>query len=210
MVKEKKFKIGNKEYKFQWLKGKVLEVKSLSHTRGSGTINIDPKGYTSNHISFDGVEQLDIFLQDANGDEHAFKVEEFNFSCRQDHEVTIIKMLANNAKHGPFVGLFNHNTKEFKTKYGLLQTMSRPSSSMYWLLALVLPFIIFILTMYGLDFLFLKVFGHGSDSADLPLYFFAFFILISALWISLIVLYQRKKSSRYNQLVKSYKSLDIQ
>jgi hypothetical protein len=209
MVKEKKVKIGNKEYKFQWLKGKVLEVKSLSHTRGGGTINIDPRGYTSNQISFNAVEQLDIFLEDANGDEHAFKVEEFNFSCRQDHEITIIKMMVNNTKHGPFIGLFNHNTKEFKTKYGLLQTMSRPSSSMYWLLALGLPFFIFIFTLLGLDYLFITVFDSASDSGNLPLYYFASFITISALWIALIVLYQKKKSSIYNRLVKTYKSLDI-
>ncbi|WP_100611360.1 hypothetical protein [Confluentibacter lentus] len=207
MVREKKIKIANKDYKFQWLKGKILEVKSLSHTRGGGTIYTSSHGYSSGNINIHGIEELNVFLEDSNGDELAFKLENFNFSCREGHEITIIKMIVNNSNHDPFVGLFNHNTKEFKTKFGLLQSASRPSSSFYWLLALVSPIPIFISIALGFDFLIGSVDGSNENASIIR---FLSFITIIAVWIMLLVFYQKKKSGRYNRLVSEYKKLNIQ
>src|SRR5690606_7642658 len=207
MVREKKIKIANKHYKFQWLKGKVIEVKSLSHTRGGGTIYTSHQGYTSGNINIVGVEELNVFLEDDNGNEQAFKLENFNFSCRKDHEITIIKMMVNNSNYGTFLGLYNHNTKEFKTKYGFLQSATRPSSSIYWLLALVSPIVILITIAFSFDFI---IGSYFTTKDALPIVYLLTFIATISIWIALLVIYQRKKSIRYNMLVNEYKKLNIE
>lgn len=202
MVGEKSIKIDGKNFKFQWLKGKVLEVKSLARTVGGGEIWVSPNQTTSSNIQIGSVEQLDLFLEDASGAEHAFKLEDFNFSCRTGHKITIIKLLVNNAKRGPFIGLYNHTTREHRVKYGLMQIMTRPSRTPSCLMALMAPFVLGLILYFLLGIIFN---GEAPREVVLPLTFGASF----AIWIVLLVLYQNKKNRKYGKLKNAYDSLPI-
>ncbi len=201
MVGEHKVRINNKNFKFQWLKGKVLEVKTLARTVGGGTIYSD-RYTSSSNISINSVEQLDIFLEDASGTEHAFKLEDFNFSCREGHEITIVKLLINNAKSGQFIGLYNHSTREGRVKYGLFQTMTRPSRAPSCLIALLAPFIIGIVLAFLLDIVLDDL---ALKDALILLTFGSSF----AIWIILLVVYQNKKNRKYRKLKDAYDKLPI-
>ncbi|MCK0147632.1 hypothetical protein MWU78_18400 [Arenibacter sp. F26102] len=107
-------------------------MKTLAKTVGGGTIYSDRYAYSSN-IEINSVEQINVFLEDAYGSEHAFKLEDFNFSCREGHEITIVKLLIDNNKQGPFIGLYNHTTREHRVKYRLMQIMTSPSMILYCL-----------------------------------------------------------------------------
>jgi hypothetical protein len=208
MIGEKQIKIGNNTFEFQWLKGKVLHVNSLAKTEGGGTIYTHPNAYTSSQINISSIEQLDIFLEDASGEEHSFKLDNFNFSCRAGHEVTVIKL--NNVKYGggPFVGLYNHNTKERRTKEYFFRSMTRPSSTPSWLLGLFLPPFLWIAIFFFSDSFLSGILGADPDSI-LVITFFMAMVMTVGMWILLIVLYQSKKSGKYNQLRNAYYKIEL-
>lgn len=208
MVEETQVKIGNNTFKVQRLKGKVLQVNSLAKTEGGGTIYTHPNAYTSSQINISSIEQLDIFLEDASGTEHAFKLENFNFSCRAGHEITILKLENVKYGNGSFVGLYNHNTKERRTKEYYFRNMTRPSSTPSWLLGLFMPPIIWITLLFFSYSFLAEILGADFDSVFI-ITFFITMILTIVMWILLIVLYQSKKSRKYNQLKNAYYKIDL-
>ncbi|MCB0461941.1 MAG: hypothetical protein R2816_12390 [Flavobacteriaceae bacterium] len=203
-MKEKKVRINNRNYKFQWLKGTVLEVKTLAKTVGGGTIYSHPNMSTSSDINISSIEQLDIFLDDEFGNEHAFKLENFNFSCRKGHKITIIKLLINNSKSGSFIGLYNHNTREHRIKDYLLKTITRPSSALFWLVGIFAPFLI------GLAFIYLLADVLRTEEDFILLFSIICTGFVSVLlWVLLIIMYQSRKSSRFKKLRNAYNALNI-
>lgn len=209
MVNEYRFKIADKPFRFQWLKGKVLEVKSLARTVGGGQVWVSPHQTTSSNITIRSVEQLDIFLEDASGAEHAFKLEDFNFSCRKGHEITIVKLLAGNNRNGPFVGLENHNTENGRVKYGLMHDMVRPSSALTWLLALTLPFAIWFLYIYALEILINALGIRDNLEAFVLLSIIATLFTVPIVWLMLYFGYQRKKAKRRKMMTATYNGLKL-
>lgn len=201
MVGEQQLRIGNNNYKFQWLKGRVLDVKSLAKTVGGGRIYVQ-QYTTSSDIRIDSIEQLDIFMEDSSGVEHAFKLDNFNFSCREGHEITMVKVLVNHAKNGPYVSLFNHSTREGRTKYYLLETLSKPNSVSSCMVALFVPIALVAVYFAILLLIRLDVFWQNA----------LFVLLLGAVFIGWVVLYlsyQNRKTRQYRSLKNACDGLPL-
>lgn len=203
----KQIKIGHNSFTYVWVTGKIIEVKEIAKTVGGGTIYVDPRVSTTSNINISSIIEQDVFLEDTAGQEYAIKLENFNFSCRAGHTITVIKIKKNNEQTGTYIGAFNHNTKEHKKKYYLFSSLTRPDSTTYWLMALCTPFaLVFGFSIFHTQYH--NMFGDYADLAQATSY-----LLIPALtillWIIIYVKYQRKKRKYRNLLQKAYASIDI-
>lgn len=90
---------------------KHLETK-ISSTGGGGT-TVGGFGTTNRvRVTSKTITHDDIFLQNEQGEEKAFKFKNFNISCREGHELTVISVIQKGKERGPHLAVVNHTTNE--------------------------------------------------------------------------------------------------
>lgn len=113
--------IDGKPLQFHYFTGKVMssqkskETQVTSHQGGT-------QGNPTTHVSSYTIDHHELFLSDASGTERAFKMQNFDFPCREGHTLTVMWAIPEGSEQGPFVAVRNHNTGELhKPDQKLLQ-----------------------------------------------------------------------------------------
>jgi hypothetical protein len=89
--------------------GKNMETKVSGSGGGGGMYNgtggTAPVTITSHTIIHD-----QIFLIDEKGSESSFQLQGFNVACRKDNKLSVIWVIKQGGKTGPYVSVVNHTT----------------------------------------------------------------------------------------------------
>lgn len=116
--------IGGKKYEAYWVAGKVAaanrQLETRVHGGGSGG-NSAPAPVTSTTVTHD-----EIFLIDNDGKEHSLRLQNWNVSSREGHEMLAIWLIKKGKSTGPYVVIHNRTLNETYYNDAVLTKMHRP------------------------------------------------------------------------------------
>lgn len=185
----KTLKINGTEYTFQPTTGKVLstnknlETKVSGHGGGGGTFR--GTGFTNSvKITSKTTVHDQIFIEDSNGTEHAYQLQDFDVSCREGNQLTILAAFKLNKNSGYNFAAINHTTR--KTFYSEKNLQKIASPNIFLFLG------IFVVTL----FIFAKIF---SGSA---------LIIGLILFLSMLIYYIVRMKQNISMIKRSIVSTD--
>ena len=128
----KTMKINGNEFTFQSTTGKVLstnknlETKVSGHGGGGGSFR--GTGFT-NSVKIKSTTTIhdQLFIEDADGSEHSYQLQDFDISCREGNQITILAAFKDNAKSGRNFAVINHTTKKTFFSEHNLQKIAAPN-----------------------------------------------------------------------------------
>ena len=132
--------VNGQQFSFEATTGKVLNTSKNLETvvqssvsggggrlsEGSGRIRPVEVSVSSTTIVHD-----QLFLEDAQGREHAFQLQGFDVACREGHELSLVFALRAGATQGPYVAVINHSTRQKFYNEAVLHRLSKPSAALY-------------------------------------------------------------------------------
>jgi len=96
-------------------------------------VNLEPLQVTSSTIVHD-----QIFLRDAQGQEHVFNLQNLQVDCREGHSLTVVRATWSGNQAGKFVEVVNNSLSTTYQDSATIEALSQPSSIPYILLCTVL------------------------------------------------------------------------
>ncbi len=106
-----------KTFDLYWITGKVMNAGKNMETRvhgggGGGFTYQGTGGSAPVTISSTTVIHDQIFLEDAQGQEHAFQLQNFNVACREGNALSIIWAIRKGKSKGPYIVVYNRTTSQ--------------------------------------------------------------------------------------------------
>ncbi len=136
--------IGRKTYEHHFVTGKVASAEKQLETKvsggGGGGGSYRGTGYTAPvTVSSTTTTHDAIYLVDGSGQEHALRLQDWDLSVREGHELTAVWLIKKGKSSGDYVAMHNATLKETNYDDKTLAKLHRT----WWLvpLSLVLPFV---------------------------------------------------------------------
>jgi hypothetical protein len=124
--------VGGKLYEVHSLQGRVAAATKHLETRvhggGGGGYTHQGSGYTAPvTVSSTTVTHDQIFVIEPNGREHALRLENWNISTREGHELVAVWLIKKGKASGPYVVIQNRTLNETQYNDQELEKLCRPS-----------------------------------------------------------------------------------
>ena len=136
--------IGRKVYEHHFVTGTVASADKQLETKvsggGGGGGSYRGTGYTAPvTVSSKTVTHDAIYLVDANGQEHALRLQDWDLSVREGHELTAVWLIKKGKSKGDYVAMHNATLGDTTYDAKVLAKLHRT----WWLvpLSLLLPFV---------------------------------------------------------------------
>lgn len=103
--------VGGKRCQFHYFTGKVMSSQKQKET----VVSSQTYGTQNNpqvSVSSTTVDHHEFFLMDDSGKEQSFKTVNLDFPCREGNIASVIWVIPEGAREGPYVEVCNHNTGE--------------------------------------------------------------------------------------------------
>lgn len=106
---------GGGEYALHYTTGTVEETGKNMETRvsGGGGGGATYGGYGGTApvtIRSQTIVHDQLFVTDANGEEHSFQLQDFNVACRAGHKISVIWAIKKGKQTGKYIAVVNHTT----------------------------------------------------------------------------------------------------
>lgn len=128
---EREILINGKVWRHHFVTGTVANAVKQLETKvsggGGGGYSHQGTGYTAPvQISSTTTTHDNIFLVDGAGKEHAIRLQNWDLSVRETHQLTAIWLTKGNGKGGPYVAIHNATLGETDYNENLLDKYHRP------------------------------------------------------------------------------------
>ena len=133
--------IGSKTLNLSWFTGKVVGTTKNLETKvsggGGGGYTSQGSGYTAPvHITSTTTVHDQLFLIDPSGQERSFQLKNFDISCRETHQVTVLWAAKKGKTDGYNVLVYNHTVNKAAFQQSSLSLLLKPWKLPYWIGAL--------------------------------------------------------------------------
>lgn len=130
--------IKGKDYELYATTGTVTRSEKSRETNvhGSGGGGYTNNGYgqTSNVRIYSTTTEHDLlFMQDGNGNEHSYQLQDFGLACNTGHEITVLQAVEKTKDRGPYIVVHNHSTRKTFSQQATLNSMFRDNRWITWL-----------------------------------------------------------------------------
>lgn len=128
---EREILINGKVWRHHFVTGTVASAVKQLETKvsggGGGGYSHQGTGYTAPvQISSTTTTHDNIFLVDGTGKEHAIRLQNWDLSVRETHQLTAIWLTKRNGKGAPYVAIYNATLGETDYNENLLDKYHRP------------------------------------------------------------------------------------
>lgn len=135
--------INKKTYEHHFFRGRVVGATKQLETKvsggGGGGSTFRGTGYTAPvTINSTTVTHDMVHLADEDGMEHALRLQNWDLSVRESHQLTAVWLIKKGKRNGPYVAIHNHNLNETDYEESTLAKMHRPLWALFLSLAMLL------------------------------------------------------------------------